>query len=257
VSILRTSPDLAKLADALCKAQSAFPTVTKGKTAEVVGENKKSGQAVRYSYAYADLADIIEAIRPALAANGLSYVQPIVQSNGDLRLVTRLLHTSGQWIESVYPLESYDKPQEMGSAITYARRYALTALIGVAAEEDDDGATAQASERAPKSSRPECPKCKTARAVIEGRDEYGGGWVCFKKKGGCGAKWHDDARPAKDSHANGEDASGATEISDSVEPSGTAGAFVCPHCASENVSPDGPRYMRCLNCNKGYPKPAA
>jgi hypothetical protein len=85
---------------------------------------------------YADLASIIEAVRKPLAKNGLSFSQ---FPDGD-SLTTILLHTSGEWIEASYALNAVGKkPQEVGSAITYARRYALGAVLGIATDEDDDG----------------------------------------------------------------------------------------------------------------------
>src|SRR6185503_4999668 len=83
---------------------------------------------------YADLAAIFDASRKPLSANGLAIVQTI--ENGVIH--TRLLHTSGQWIASEHPLPMSGRPQEIGSALTYARRYSLSALIGLAADEDDD-----------------------------------------------------------------------------------------------------------------------
>lgn len=147
---MRTSETIKELADALAKAQGAFPAIRKGKTAKVKGTSK-SGKDFEYSYAYADLSDIMDAIRKALAENGLSIIQPIGKgTNGDgLVLVTRLLHSSGQWLEEDYPVDVYERPQEQGSAITYARRYAVTALLGIAAEEDDDGQAAQGGDRRP------------------------------------------------------------------------------------------------------------
>lgn len=89
---------------------------------------------------YADLSSIWEAIREPLSSNGLSVVQlPAPGENGTLKLVTRLLHSSGEWIESeiAMPLGKQD-PQGYGSALTYARRYGLSALLGIT-QEDDDG----------------------------------------------------------------------------------------------------------------------
>jgi len=70
-----------------------------------------------------------------------------------MMLETRIIHSSGEWIASQYPLAAYAKPQEQGSAITYARRYALGALAGLAPE-DDDGKAAQEGQRVePKSKK--------------------------------------------------------------------------------------------------------
>ena len=93
---------------------------------------------------YADLAAIFDAARKPLSANGLAIVQTI----GDGVLHTRLLHTSGQWIASEHPLPMSGRPQEIGSALTYARRYSLSALIGIAADEDDDATGAEKAHKA-------------------------------------------------------------------------------------------------------------
>lgn len=95
---------------------------------------------------YADLAGIRDTVTPVLSKHGLSIVQFTQLTNIGFCLITRLLHESGQYIEGQYPLpELLDKPQAMGSAVTYARRYTLSAMCGIAAEEDDDGEAAQAA----------------------------------------------------------------------------------------------------------------
>lgn len=92
---------------------------------------------------YADLSAIREATLPALSKNGLSLVQyTTVGENGVVCLHTKLLHTSGESIEGAWPIQA-DKPQQMGSALTYARRYCWAAMCGITAEEDDDGNGAQ------------------------------------------------------------------------------------------------------------------
>ena len=92
---------------------------------------------------YATLASIRNATIPALAKNGLALIQATELTTAEMLLTTRLVHASGQWLESVYPIPIVDKPHIMGSALTYARRYSWAALIGIAAEEDDDGNEAQ------------------------------------------------------------------------------------------------------------------
>jgi hypothetical protein len=97
-----------------------------------------------YSYRYADLADILNAVIPVLSKNGLSLNQMTHMGDGGvLMLDTMLMHSSGEWIGGSYPLRSHDRPQEMGSEITYARRYNAAAILGIQADEDDDGAVAQ------------------------------------------------------------------------------------------------------------------
>lgn len=89
---------------------------------------------------YADLATVLQTIRPKLAANGLSVCQTTaVLPDGGVVLTTTLLHKSGQWMAGDYPLEPTQRtPQGMGGAMTYARRYCLAAIVGIA-QDDDDG----------------------------------------------------------------------------------------------------------------------
>lgn len=95
---------------------------------------------------YADLAGIRDTVMPVLSKHGFSIIQLTEIGASGFCLVTMLLHESGQFIEGRYPLpDLLEKPQAMGSAVTYARRYALSAMCGIAAEEDDDGEAAQNS----------------------------------------------------------------------------------------------------------------
>lgn len=135
---------LGELVAALAKAQAEIRAPKKGRTANITSE--RTGKS--HSYSYADLADVIECYRKPLSDNGLAITQTIRQREGHLILVTTLFHTSGQWIATEFPIKSYDRPQETGSAITYARRYSVTSLLGIAAEDDDDGQTAQNAQRA-------------------------------------------------------------------------------------------------------------
>lgn len=92
---------------------------------------------------YADLAAILDAVRKPLAQQGVVVSQITEIRDGGLVLVTTLAHTSGQWIRSEYPLPAAGRPQEMGSAMTYAKRYSLSAIVGIAADEDDDAEGAE------------------------------------------------------------------------------------------------------------------
>lgn len=93
---------------------------------------------------YADLASIKEACQTALTTHGIAVVQATnILENGTLVLVTTLGHASGQWMKGIYPLNPVkNDPQGMGSAVTYARRYTLAAMVGVISD-DDDGEAAQ------------------------------------------------------------------------------------------------------------------
>jgi hypothetical protein len=122
--------DLGALAAALAKAQTDFPTVTRDKTVTV--QTKTGGS---YSFKYAPLDSILNAVRQPLAANGLV----IVQLLDDGALVTSLIHESGAILSGRIDLPGTTDIQGLGSAITYLRRYAIQGMLGIAAEDDDDG----------------------------------------------------------------------------------------------------------------------
>jgi hypothetical protein len=131
------SENLNELAAALAKAQG-----------EITGALKDSANPF-FKSKYADLASCWDACRAALSKNGLAVIQcPTTEVTGTY-LVTTLLHSSGQWMRSsliVSPKD--DTPQAMGSALTYARRYALTAMVGVAQVDDDGNAASARSNQA-------------------------------------------------------------------------------------------------------------
>jgi hypothetical protein len=95
---------------------------------------------------YADLAAVLDAVRGPLSKNGLSVTQTMRMNGEGFFLTTMLCHASGQWLSSDYPLPVNAKPQELGSALTYARRYSLSAITGIAADEDDDAEAAQKAD---------------------------------------------------------------------------------------------------------------
>src|SRR5690349_14949873 len=119
------STEIKNLAAALAKFQGNIEAI------------KKDSVNPYFKSKYADIAAIIEAIKKPLSENGLSYAQFPTGFGG---LTTILMHTSGEWIEDTMEMKpTDDKPQSAGSALTYARRYALGAILGLATEEDDDG----------------------------------------------------------------------------------------------------------------------
>jgi len=128
----------ARIAAALAKFQADLPTVTKGQTAEV---KSKDGDRLLYKYKYADLADLSAAVLPKLAAQGIAWTCPtVVDDAGRLILRGRLIHSSGEQLDAVWPLPSTADSKVLGGAVTYGRRYLLSTLTGVAAEEDNDAA---------------------------------------------------------------------------------------------------------------------
>lgn len=126
-----TNP-MAALYAALAKAQGAFQPIVKNRDVEIT---MKSGG--RYRFRYADLEEILTKTRPALSANGLALIQTINGSN----LVCQLVHADGGVITSEVPMPSVrdlGDPKSFGAAITYLRRYLVTAMLGVAADDDLD-----------------------------------------------------------------------------------------------------------------------
>lgn len=137
---IRESPTLAELAAALAEAQGEYPAIVRRKTAEIKSDKGN------YKYSYADLAAVLAIVTPINKKHGLSVIQRPCWDGARLSLETRILHKSGEWINGLYPLPTIPKPQDMGSALTYARRYSLTSMLGIASEEDDDGALASKRE---------------------------------------------------------------------------------------------------------------
>lgn len=132
---------VSKLATALAKAQGEMEGATRG----------SSNPAFRSKYA--DLASVWDAIREPLSKHGLSVVQlPCQAPDGHVGLVTMLLHESGESISQVFymPVKDRTNAQAVGSALTYARRYSLMAVCGIAPEDDDgNGASGQRGQSAP------------------------------------------------------------------------------------------------------------
>lgn len=135
---MQTSEQIDALSKALCSAQGDMKNAPLNK----VNPHFRSK--------YADMAAVRDAIMPALTKHKLSVTQATDIRDGQLILCTRLMHESGQWIEGIYPLPmALDKPQAMGSALSYARRYSLAAICGITADEDDDANAAQDAGKPP------------------------------------------------------------------------------------------------------------
>lgn len=135
-----------------------------------INNPKKSKQG--HGYKYAELSQIIELSREPLANNGLAVTQYCATVDGQSHLVTQMIHSSGQWIRGFYPLEkagmrAVNDAQQMGAAMTYARRYNLAAMLGVA-QEDDDAASVPA-QRKQQQNQPPQQSQKVAVDVLEGQ----------------------------------------------------------------------------------------
>ena len=145
---MNQSEQINDLAAALARAQGSITNPERNRTVKVKGTSAK-GHDFHYDFKYATLDAIINAVKSPLADNALAYTQILtLDQRGKYVLVTRLIHSSGQWLESVTPLLGIDdaRNQEFGSALTYMRRYALTALLGIAADEDDDANAADGNQ---------------------------------------------------------------------------------------------------------------
>jgi hypothetical protein len=135
---MQTSNEINHIATALAKAQGER------------GRAKKDANNPHFNKKYADLASCWDACQQPLAANGLAVVQANVPNEKGVTVKTRLIHSSGQWIEDeglFVPASKLDA-QGFGSAETYCRRYALCAMVGIAPEEDDGNAAAESNKKA-------------------------------------------------------------------------------------------------------------
>lgn len=125
---MEMSDEIKEIAEAMALAQADVESASKDRI------NPHFGQA------YATLASVWDACRGPLTKQGISVMQDPFVEGQKVTLTTLLLHKSGQWFRSVISLNaSQATPQGIGSAITYARRYALSAMVGVAPDDDDDG----------------------------------------------------------------------------------------------------------------------
>lgn len=130
---MKTSENIESLAEALSKAQG-----------EMTGA-KKSLVNSFFKSKYSDLSSVVEAISGPFANHGLSFVQaPGIGESGMITVTTRLMHSSGQWIEGTVTLPpTKNDAQGYGSAITYGRRYGLQSIAGVPSVDDDAQAAVQ------------------------------------------------------------------------------------------------------------------
>lgn len=133
------SEQIGKLAEALSKAQSSMT------------EAKEDSKNPFFKSNYADLTSIWRACKDSLSTNGLAISQVTGFMEGQLFLVTTLVHSSGEWMKGYHPLYlAKQDPQAVGSAISYARRYALAAIVGVCKVGEDDDAEKAQDRKAPK-----------------------------------------------------------------------------------------------------------
>ena len=135
----RSSESVAAIATALAKAQIELSNPEKAMVGTVYNSRSESPQSFRY----ASLSSGLDIVRKALGSHQIAIAQTtdIDRAGGTLNLTTVLLHTSGEWISSHWPvcqLSETSAPRRMGAALTYARRYALFTMVGIAGEDDLD-----------------------------------------------------------------------------------------------------------------------
>lgn len=133
----QSSDTIGKLATALVKARAELTHPTRNKVNP------------HFRNRYADLTAVLDAVTEAFTNNGLAIVQLVDAKT----LVTILMHSSGEYISSAADIPAHNNAQQLGSALTYLRRYTVQALAGIAAEDDDDGnAASKATNKNNKSS---------------------------------------------------------------------------------------------------------
>lgn len=171
VGLMLTSEAIDELAMALSAVQGEIKDASK----DSLNPHLKSK--------YADLAEVLQTVRPILSKNHLALTQGVSYDNGQVHVTSRLMHGSGQWVESMISIPvSKQDAQGIGAATTYGRRYGAAALIGIS-QDDDDGESIKAGQRRPKEntgtnnptpvlSTPTTPS-QVAKAVIAKFDQLG------------------------------------------------------------------------------------
>ena len=158
-----------KLAEALGKVQAELPKLERDRTVTVEPKDPKKPA---YSYSYVTLAALNEAILPLLAKHGLAFaVMPGAGGDGKMSVNYALMHSSGEMLAGEFPISGEGGIQMIGGRITYARRYILAALVGVAADEDDESRLAEGPVTAQRAARPR----KATAAAVTGQTMQRGG----------------------------------------------------------------------------------
>lgn len=136
---MTTTMTVGKLAGALAAVQAELPTIPKSKTANTG----------KFSYSYADLADVTAELYPILSKHGLAFTCCPVMAEGGFVMRGVLLHTSGEQLVGELPIKGGDA-QAIGSAITYMRRYLISSMVGAVTDDDEDGTIATTRARNPR-----------------------------------------------------------------------------------------------------------
>jgi hypothetical protein len=161
----RSSDSIGAIAAALAKAQGELSNPEKSLIATIRSPFPREGDR---TFRYASLASGLDIVRKSLGQHEIATVQTtaIDQASGQIQLTTLLAHSSGEWISSDWPVCAVSEktaPHRMGAALTYARRYALFALVGIAGEDDLDALPTSSPNPLPRSRRPSnrAGRCQT------------------------------------------------------------------------------------------------
>ena len=171
---MKSSESISELATALCNVQAALEPA------------RFNAVNPFFKSKYADLNSVYDACRHLLADNGLSLAQfpsaPPVEYGPSVGLTSRLMHQSGEWLEDtmVIPLAKASA-QDFGSALTYGRRYALSAILGIVTDEDDDANQAQPARQNGHKKTVSATQQKPSAELMKqfhglGKEAYGPDW---------------------------------------------------------------------------------
>jgi len=170
---VKTSESITKIMQALIKAQHAIPAATL---------NKRNPFTESM---YADLGEVISKARPVLEENKLALVQIPISAEGKIGLETIIMHDSGEWISETIFIEQAPEAkksiaQVAGSTISYLRRYSMTSILGMYAEEDNDGNSGSSNGSGNGSS-----SSRSGRTTMKEKiDATKRGWMAYAKKVG-------------------------------------------------------------------------
>jgi hypothetical protein len=162
----RSSETIGAIATALAKAQSELTNPEKSLVATIQSPFPREGDR---TFRYASLASGLDIVRKGLGRQEIATIQTTMvdQVSGQIHLTTLLAHASGEWISSVWPVCAITEiatPHRMGAALTYARRYALFALVGIAGEDDLDAPLVEPSQTTPEAVPP--PPRKSSNGTV-------------------------------------------------------------------------------------------
>src|SRR6516164_6609381 len=156
----RSSETIGAIATALAKAQAELSNPEKTLTASIPA---RGGERI---FRYASLATGLDLVRKCLGQHEIAVVQSTALDQGQIMLTTLLVHSSGEWISSLWPVCPAAEPsaQIKGAALTYARRYALFTLVGIAGEDDLDAPELSQVVKPPRAEQPLPAQAKGGRA---------------------------------------------------------------------------------------------